>query len=62
MQGAPVYFLDRNDVTEDIVAPPMSEDLDLVDGKIIYLSECACDKYVLGKLFFDYHIYGLDLE
>ena len=62
MQGAPVYFLDRDDTTQSIKAPPMSEDFDLKDGKIIYLSECACDKYILGKLFFDYFIYGLKID
>ena len=61
MDGAKVWFLDKENA-RDIKAPPMSEDLDYKDGKIIYMAEFACNKYIVGKLFFDYFIYGLRLE
>lgn len=58
--GAPVYFLD-NCIT-DLKAPFFSEDLDIANGKIIYLSESACNKYIVGKFYFDYYIYSLDID
>lgn len=58
--GAPVYFLDN--YSKDIKAPFFSEDLDVANGKIIYLSESACNKYIVGKFYFDYYIYSLNIE
>ncbi len=57
--GLPLTFL--SDDTNILSAPPMSEDLDILDGKLITFSELACDKYILGKLFFYYDIYSLKI-
>lgn len=57
--GAPVYYLVNH--VQDLKAPPMSEDLDIYDGKIITLTESACNKYIFGKFFFANKIFGLTL-
>lgn len=58
--GAPVYYLD--DLEKEIKGPAMSEGLDLHEGKIITLSECASDKYIFGKFFFANKIVALDIN
>lgn len=60
MHGAPVYFL--GDPTDTILAPPMTEDLDIVNGKIITMFESASNKYIFGKPFGAHYIAGLDIE
>jgi hypothetical protein len=55
---APLYILDNP--TRDIVGPAMAEDLTYKDGKVITLSESACNKYIFGKFFFAYDIVGLN--
>lgn len=62
VDGARVYFLDTEKATRILKAPAMSEDLDYKDGKVIYLSESACNKYIFGKFFFDNSIYGLKIK
>ena len=56
--GAPLYFLDEP--TRNIKGPSMSEDLDVVDGKVITLFESACKKYIYGNLFGATYIASLD--
>ena len=58
LRGAPVYYLGECERT--LMAPAMGEDLDWYNGRIITLSECASDKYILGKFFFDYYVVSLD--
>lgn len=58
--GAKLFFLGTP--TENIKAPAMSEDLDVKNGKVIYLSESASNKYIFGKFFFDYFIYSLNIN
>ena len=60
--GAKVYFLDRENCSKSFKALPMSEDLDYADGKVLCMSECACNKYILGKFYFDFFIYGLKID
>lgn len=62
INGAKVYFLDKDNASKNLKAPAMSEDLDYRNGKVLYLSESACNKYVLGKFFADFFIYGLKIE
>lgn len=62
LDGAKVYFLDRDNCSKNLKAPAMSEDMDVKGDKVIYLSESACNKYILGKFFGDFHIYGLKLD
>jgi hypothetical protein len=58
LDGAPVYYL--NNCLDDIKGPAMSEGLDYYQGKIITLTESACDKYIYGKFFFANKIVLLD--
>ena len=58
--GAKLYFL--GEPTKLLKGPAMSEDLDIYDGKAVTFSELACDKYILGKLFFYYDTYTLDID
>ena len=45
----PVYYLDRASLVKDIKAPPMSEEMAIVNGKLYVLSESASTKYIFGK-------------
>lgn len=58
--GVPLYFL--GDPTSVLFAPSFSEDLDIVDGKIISCTEGASNKYIIGKFYFDYYISALKPE
>lgn len=60
MHGADVVFL--GEPSRVISAPPMSEDLDVRDGKVVYMTESASRKYLFGNLYFDRHIYALDVS
>ncbi len=48
----PLYYLDSTSMTNDVLMPAFSEDLDVVDGRVIVSFESACNKYVVGKFFF----------
>jgi hypothetical protein len=56
----PLYILDNP--SNVILGPCMSEDLSYYNGKVYSLTESACNKYILGKLFFAYDIFSLDIE
>lgn len=58
--GVPVFEL--GECVNEIKAPPMSEDLDWYDGKVITVYETASNKYFYGKLFFTYDVNALDLN
>lgn len=60
MYGLEVCFLDKP--TKVLSAPPMSEDLDIYNGQVIYMSESASKKYVIGSVFFERYIYSLDIN
>ena len=47
--GLPVYSLGATTLVETIVAPPMSEEIVYLDGKIWIMNESASNKYVFGK-------------
>ena len=60
LDGAPVYYL--NGCKREIKGPAMAEGLDWHDGKVITLTESACNKYIFGKFFFADKIVALDLK
>lgn len=60
MQDVEVCFL--GEPSKVISLPPMSEDLDIYNGKIIYMCESASKKYIFGNLYFDRFIYSLDIK
>lgn len=57
----PLYVLDDNNdkcLVDVVTAPPMSEELVCLDGKIVVNCESACNKYIFGKLTTGFGIYG----
>lgn len=54
----PTYTLDENTLEKDVVAPPMSEDLEYIDGRIYIYNESACNKYIFGKFMRSKNVYS----
>lgn len=60
LDGAPVYYL--SECETELKAPAMAEGMDVMDGKVITLTESASDKYIFGKFFFANKIVALDIK
>ena len=58
----PLYYLDSSTRTENIKMPCFSEGLALVDGKVAVSFESACDKYIVGKLFFANKVMAFEIN
>lgn len=58
----PLYYLDSSNMTKDVLMPAFSEDLDVVDGRVIVGFESACNKYVVGKFFFANKVISYPIE
>ncbi len=58
----PLIYLDSNCLTEDIVAPPMAEEIIYDDGVVYIMNESACMKYLFGKLTSGNYVYGYKLD
>lgn len=56
----PCYVIDSHDPEATVVAPPMSEELVYLDGRIIVFCESACNKYMFGKLTTGFGTYGYE--
>lgn len=54
-----VVFLNEAKFKEKIKTPPMSEELDIDEDRILTLTESASDKYIFGKFFFATNINSL---
>ena len=48
----PLYYVDSTTRIKDVAMPAFSEGLSIKDGKIVISFESACNKYIIGKLFF----------
>ena len=48
----PLYYLDSSNHVKTVTMPAFSEGLDVVGDRVIISFESACDKYIIGKLFF----------
>ena len=59
IDGAPVYFMTEADKV--IPSIYFTEDVDIVDGKVITMTEAGANKYFIGKFIFDYYIFSFDL-
>lgn len=44
-----LYYLDSACLVKDVKAPPMSEEIVYLDGKIYIMTESASNKYIFGK-------------
>ncbi len=51
-EEVPIYYLGSANRIEQLELPAFSEDLDVVDGRVVITYESACNKYIVGKLFF----------
>ena len=59
-ENVPCYYLDSSCLVDTVVAPPMSEELVCLDGRIIVFCESACNKYLFGKLTTGIGTYGYE--
>ncbi len=55
-------YLDTNSLAQDIVAPPMAEELVYLDGKVYIMNEAASMKYIFGKLTGASWCYAYELD
>ncbi len=60
LDGAPVYYL--TECEKNFKGPAMAEGMDVMDGKVITLTESASDKYIFGKFFFADKIVALHIK
>lgn len=58
----PVWFLDEDVLTRDLVCPPMSEEIVVYGNRIYYVTESASKKYIFGNFIRGRHVYSLPLE
>ncbi len=57
----PLYCLDQQSLTNDVVAPPMLEGIENHLGRVYVTDESASNKYIFGKLYGAGHVYALAL-
>lgn len=61
-EGLKLIYLDSGSVVDVIKAPPMSEELVYLDGKIYIISESASNKYIFGKFTSGLDVYAYSYE
>ena len=59
---ADLCYLDENSLKQDIVAPPMAEEIVYLDGKLYIMCESASMKYLFGKLTGAHWCYAYELD
>ena len=57
----PVWFLDEDALIRDVEMMPMSEDLEILDGRLYIQGESCCLKYYFGWLFRAWDVYSIPL-
>ena len=57
----PLYVLDKTNIEKDLVTPSMSEEIEIVDGRIYILFENACQKYRLFTREKLTNVYSIEL-
>lgn len=50
VNGVPLYYLDSANLVETVKAPPMTEEMVYLDGRVYVMTESACTKYIFGNL------------
>lgn len=48
-QTLPLWYLDKADIAQDVILPPMAEEVTCVDGRIYVMNESASNRYLFGK-------------
>lgn len=59
---ADLCYLDANSLKDDIVAPPMAEEMVYLDGKLYIMNEAASMKYIFGKITGAAWCYAYELD
>ncbi len=58
----PLIYLNDTCLSNDIIAPPMAEEIIYQDGVVYIMNESASMKYVFGKLTSGNYVYGYRLD
>ena len=58
--NVPVIYLDSNSLEKTISAPPMSEEIVYLDGRLYVMNESASNKYIFGKLLRAKYIWSIE--
>ena len=58
----PTYILSGLNLEKDVVAPPMSEDLEYIDGRVYIFNESASNKYIFGKFMRSKNVYSYPMD
>lgn len=61
-KNIPLYYLDSSNMKKDVLMPAFSEELDVVDGRVVVSFESACNKYIVGKFFFANKVISYPIE
>ena len=61
-KDVPLWYLDTDALDKDIVAPPMSEEVVYVNGRVYTMNESASNKYIFGKLLRGTYIWSYPLD
>lgn len=54
----PLYYLDSENLVETVTAPPMTEEILWLDGRVYIMTESACTKYIFGKFIDGGHVFA----
>ncbi|MDE6691700.1 MAG: hypothetical protein K2K04_06995, partial [Clostridia bacterium] len=57
-ENVPLYFLDGACIKRTVTAPPMSEEIVYLNGRIYIMTESASSKYIFGKLMSGKHLWS----
>lgn len=58
----PLYILDSSCLIKDNKIPPMSEEIEILNGKMYTMCESASNKYIFGKLTSSQWCYATELD
>lgn len=57
----PLYYIDKSTLFRSLVLPSFSEDITIVDDRVIVTNEASANKYFVGKLFGANKVYSYPL-
>lgn len=58
INDVPLYYLDSANLVETVTAPPMSEEILWLDGRLYIMTESACTKYIFGNFIDGRHVFA----
>lgn len=60
-KAVPLYFLDNSTMFRSLTLPAFSEDVTIVNDKVIVTNEASANKYIVGKFFGAHKVYAYPL-